>query len=783
MKNTFFVCILIALIPSIGLGQSIRGKVMDENKEAIEGAHILIVGSYQQSHSDHKGYFELKGLKVGSYKLMVSHLGYATYEQNIALPDQSELEITLKSSPYMLNEAAIQATRAGDKTPVARTDLDKTAINQRNLGQDVPILLNFTPSVVTTSDAGTGIGYTGIRVRGSDATRINVTINGIPYNDAESQGTFWVDIPDIASSANSIQIQRGAGTSTNGAGAFGGSVNLNTFDVNRNSYAGLDLAYGSFNTKKLSTSFGTGLINRRFSFDGRLSLITSDGYVDRADSDLKSFYLAGGYYGDRSTLRLIAFGGEEHTYQSWNGIDRATMENDRTQNSAGAIYNDDGSISYYDDETDNYNQNHYQLHYSYAFTPRLRLHTALHYTEGKGYYEQYRQNEDFADYYFDPLINGTDTINTTDLIRRRWLDNDFYGFTFSLNYQKSKWDIIFGGAWNRYEGLHYGEVIWAEYASNSEIRDRYYQDKGIKTDFNTYVKANYQLTQRWNLFADLQLRTVQYEAKNDFRGNSDTQADDDLAFFNPKAGLTYQLNPNNKFYLSYSIAHREPNRTDYLDAPNGITPKAEQLHDVELGYQKRAQRWQFNANYYMMWYRDQLVLTGEINDVGAFIRANTGESYRTGLELEGAWAITKKLQWQPNITYSINKNRAYKIVENDVIKNLGDTKISYSPEWVAGSALSYQYKDIILSLLSKYVGDQYLSNTEAPEALLEDYFTNDFLISYQPQLKGIKEMELKLLINNLFDTKYASNGYMWGTTAYLFPQAGRHLLAGLRVRF
>ncbi|HQE34464.1 MAG TPA: TonB-dependent receptor, partial [Flavobacterium alvei] len=547
-----------------------------------------------------------------------------------------------------LDEVLVSAVRVTTKTPVSFSNLDKKEIKTRNLGQDIPILMNYLPSVVTTSDAGNGVGYTGIRVRGSDATRVNVTINGIPYNDSESHGTYWVNMPDFASSLESIQLQRGVGTSTNGAGAFGASLNMLTETYSKKATAEISSSLGSFNTNKNTVKFSTGLLNNHFEMAGRLSVLKSDGYIDRASSNLKSYFLQGTYIGNTTLIKALVFGGTEKTYQSWNGIDAATMATDRTFNSAGIYTDEAGKTRFYDNETDNYKQDHYQLHWNEKLSENWSTNLAFHYTKGKGYYENYKEDAKFSSYGLTPIVIGGTTINTTDLVRQKWLDNDFYGTTFSANYKDENLNVILGGGWNKYEGEHYGKVIWARYASQSELGDRYYEDQATKTDGNIFAKANYQITPKISLFGDLQLRNVTYKANSWETGT----VDDTFTFFNPKAGLNYDIDAKNKLYFSYARANREPNRTDY---ENG-NPKPEKLNDYELGWRWNAEKVKINTNIYYMAYKDQLILTGKLDDVGSPIRSNSDTSYRLGLEVDATIQLSKKFIIRPNFTLSDNKN-------------------------------------------------------------------------------------------------------------------------------
>jgi len=668
-----------------------------------------------------------------------------------------------------LDEVLVSAVRVTTKTPVSFSNMDKKEIKYRNLGQDIPVLMNYLPSVVTTSDAGNGVGYTGIRVRGSDATRVNVTINGIPYNDAESQGTFWVNMPDFASSVESLQLQRGVGTSTNGAGAFGASLNMLTDSYARKATGEISSSAGSFNTIKNTVKFSTGLLNDHFEIAGRLSAIKSQGYIDRASSDLKSYFLQGTYVGKTTLIKALVFGGTEKTYQSWNGIDAETLNTDRTYNSAGKYTDEAGNVRFYDNETDNYKQDHYQLHWGESISDKWSTNLALHYTKGKGYYENYKEDADMSDYNLNPV----GAVTTTDLVRQKWLDNDFYGTTFSAKYKDEKLDVIIGGGWNKYEGDHYGKVIWARYASQSELGDHYYDDFSTKTDGNIFAKANYQFTEELSFYGDLQYRNVKYKANSAETG----LVDDNFNFFNPKAGLNYAFNEKNTLYFSYARANREPNRTDY----EGGNVKPEKLNDFELGWRFNSEKFQLNSNLYYMGYRDQLILTGRLDDVGAPIRANTEKSYRLGFEFDATIAITDRFTLRPNFTLSSNKNVDL-AVEGEYY---GTTKIAYSPEVIAGNVIVYKpIEGLYLSLLQKYVGEQYMNNIELPAAKLADYFVNDFNASYEIKPNSIfKSITITALVNNIFDKKYVSNGAMWDIYPYYYPQAGTNFLIGLNLKF
>jgi len=668
-----------------------------------------------------------------------------------------------------LDEVLVSAIRVTSKTPVSFSNMDKKEIKYRNLGQDIPVLMNYLPSVVTTSDAGNGVGYTGIRVRGSDATRVNVTINGIPYNDAESQGTFWVNMPDFASSVESLQLQRGVGTSTNGAGAFGASLNLLTDSYANKATGEISSSAGSFNTFKNTVKFSTGLMNDHFEIAGRLSTIKTDGYIDRGSADLKSYFLQGTYVGKTTLIKALVFGGTQKTYQSWNGIDGETLNRDRTFNSAGMYTDEAGNVRFYGNETDNYNQDHYQLHWSESISDKWSTNFALHYTKGKGYFENYKEDSDMAEYGLNPV----GAVTTTDLIRQKWLDNDFYGTTFSAKYVTEDLNVIVGGGWNKYEGDHFGKVIWARYASQSELGDHYYDDYSAKTDGNIFAKANYQFTEKLSFYGDLQYRNVTYKANSAETG----LVDDNFNFFNPKAGLNYAFTQNSTLYFSYARANREPNRTDY----EGGNVKPEKLNDYELGWRFNTEKFQLNSNVYYMAYKDQLILTGRLDDVGNPIRANTEKSYRLGFEFDATIALSEKFTLRPNFTLSSNKNVDL-AVDGEYY---GTTKIAYSPEVIAGNVVVYKpIEGLYLSLLQKYVGEQYMNNIELPAAKLADYFVNDFNASYEIKPNKIfKSITITALVNNIFDKKYVSNGAMWDVYPYYYPQAGTNFLIGLNLKF
>ncbi len=722
------------------------------------------------------------------YKILVFFLLFAIFFMK-AQQDSSLLD-TVK-----LEEVTVKAVRADKKAPFTQSIVYKKDIEQRNLGQDLPILLNYLPSVVSTSDAGAGVGYTGIRVRGSDATRVNVTINGIAFNDAESQGTFWVDLPDFASSIENLQLQRGVGTSTNGSGAFGASLNILTDAVSENAYGEISSSFGSYNTFKNNVKFSTGLLNDHIEIAGRLSVISSDGYIDRATSDLKSYFLQAAYQDETTLIKAITFGGHEITYQAWYGIDEEKLETDRTFNYAGIYTDDEGNIQFYDNEIDDYKQDHYQLHWNQILKNHWTTNIALNYTHGKGYFEQYKEDQDFDDYGFTPIIIGDDIIDTTDLIRRRWLDNDYYVFNANANYNNKKIDLIMGGSYSFYDGDHYGEVIWAQYTGGSEIRDQYYSENSKKNDLSLFAKATYNLNMNWSLFGDLQERFVTYKTSGLTSDRVPIDVDENYSFFNPKFGTTYTVNKLHNIYISYARANKEPNRNDF---ENGIT-EPETLNDFELGWRFNSGKTKINTNAYYMYYKDQLVLTGKIDDVGNPIRTTSGESYRLGIEIDADFLISDKWSIKPNLALSSNKNSDFTASIDGELVSLGKTNISYSPNLIAGNILTYQpINNLQINLLSKFIGEQYLGNIDSEASKLDNYFVNDLNISYVfNELLIFKSIMINGLINNIFNQKYVSNGYFYtyddtwsapGETITIegvgyYPQAEINFLLGVTFLF
>ncbi|MGV3585753.1 MAG: TonB-dependent receptor [Adhaeribacter sp.] len=794
----------IFLCPVLVFAQyAVTGKITDaQTQQPLIGATVKL-GEFGTT-SDAQGFYKLTNIPAGSQTLVVSYIGYSVDKRTLTVEQDITLDINLRPTSYRTEEVIVSATRANEKTGTTYTNVSKAQIQEQNFGQDLPYLLEQTPSVVVNSDAGAGVGYTGIRIRGSDITRINVTVNGIPVNDAESHGTFFVNMPDLASSVQDIQVQRGVGTSTNGAAAFGASLNIRTLGFNQEAYAEAINSIGSFDTRRHSVSFGTGLIKDKFTFDGRLSKISSDGYIDRAFSDLKSYYFSAGYLGKTGMLRFVTFSGKETTYQAWNGVPEDKLETDRTYNSLT-----------YDNETDNYQQDHYQLHYSKNLAKYFDLGGAFHFTRGRGYYEQYKNNQKLANYNLPAVVLGDTTISRTDLIRQKWLDNYFYGVTYALNYnpQNNKLTATLGGAWNKYDGDHFGEVIWARFASSSEIRHRYYEGNALKTDFNIYGKVNYQLTNKLGLFADLQYRTINYELEGTDDNQRDVTQQVNFNFFNPKAGITYALSANQTLYASYAVGNREPVRSDFVDRKGAGSPQAETMYNLEAGYRLRGNNPQLtgrrigytlDANYYYMDYKNQLVLTGQLNDVGSPLRTNIKASYRTGVELAGLLNFYNLVEVSSSVSLSRNKIQNYTETvyiydadynpEGTVENNYTETDISFSPNFVSTHKLEVQpLKGLKAALLYKTVSKQYLDNTTNETRKIKGYKVADLRLRYVVKPNFMRELEVGLLLNNLFNAKYEANGYTFseqytGDTTrydynYYFPQATRNYLLTLGLRF
>ena len=788
--------------------QTITGHVLDaQSKEPLVGAAVRQQGTSRGVITQDDGSFEIRLSENGEEALLITYLGYTDQEVDVSNKRQ-DLEIFLYPETYIGNDVFVSAVRVDESSPITYTNIERAEIEERNLGQDVPYLLQNTPSVTTTSDAGAGIGYTGIRIRGVDPARINVTINGIPVNDAESHGVFWVDLPDLASSIENIQVQRGVGTSTNGAGAFGATINLQTSSSSPEPFGEINTSFGSFNTQKYNVRLGSGLMENGWQFEGRLSKIDSDGFIDRARSDLDSYFLSASHHGDRSLFRADVFTGKEITYQAWYGVEESVLENDRTFNEAGTEKDGDP----YDNQVDNYQQNYYQLHYSYQLQENWNANISAFYTRGFGYYEEYKAGEDLSDYGIEPILPTTPT--SSDLVRRRWLDNDYYGTIFSTRYTHSDtWNLTFGGGYSYYDGAHFGEVIWARYAGDSEIEDRYYDNDGIKKDFNAYGKLQYQLTDKLNSYLDLQVRGVNYE----FLGNDILQVgtppnvrdslitlrqEDNLTFFNPKIGLVYNFKEGQRAYASFGVGGKEPTRDEYVNSTPDSRPDPEKLYNVEAGYRGDFTSYYLGANLYGMFYEDQLVPTGAINDVGEIVRQNVPESYRVGIELQGGLSLTNNLSVSANATFSQNKIVEYTqytdrysptfvyLGQEETIYE--DTDIAFSPTVITNGVIGYNKAGLNAELISKYVSRQYLDNTQTESRSIDPYFVNDLRLSYK--LDGFSMLEgitATLQVNNIFNHEYETNGYTFGWLQsgdpvhynYYYPQAGTNFLFQLKWEF
>ena len=809
MRQIFIAAFMLLVVFTASAQHILKGKVFDENGNALVGATVTIQNSSLLQTTTKDGTFNFDGLKNTRYRLVVSFVGYNTYQLNAKTEQDQVIRLIPKS--YSINEITVTSLRANDKSAVAYSNVTAEDISKRNLGQDIPYLLALTPSVVTTSDAGTGVGYTGIRIRGTDGNRINMTLNGVPLNDAESHGTYFVDFPDIASSLSSAQVQRGVGTSTNGAAAFGASVNMQTDLLNEKPYAEISSTYGSFNTNKNSLKVGTGILFDHYAFDTRLSNVTSDGYVDRGSVNMQSYYLSGGYYSDKTVIKFITFAGKEKTYQAWDGVSGDSLKTNRTYNELGQYLDSNGKTKFYKNQTDNYLQSNYQLHWLQEINPDLHFNSTIHYTKGAGYYEEYKEAQKYTDYNLTPSVLNGRTLDSTDLVRQKWLDNDFYGLTCSLNYQGDKLNASVGGAASEYVGNHFGNVIWVRNATNLNVANEYYRSISYKDEANIYAKANVEVFHNFFAMADLQYRVIRYSMRgtddvidpvtNTFR---DITQSHPFNFFNPKAGLTYKINKNNDVFASYSIANRDPNQTDYTNAGiNEAKPTSERLYDTELGYRFQSPGYKVGVNFYYMRYKNQLILTGKISEIGEMLTSNIPDSYRTGIELTESIKITDWLKWDGNLTLSSNKilNFTEQGVDvydaNDIWtgtqdNKLGTTNIAYSPNFIYNSIFTFNYKNFECGFHSNYVSKQYLDNTSDNSRAINAYLVNNLSFQYSLKMKQIKSIDFRMLVNNLFNKQYETNGYTWYSyyqdgkrinDLRYFPQAGTNVLASVTLKF
>ena len=814
MKRIYLTLLLQCAVFLAMAQFTLKGTVKNETGERLIGANLAISNSFSGTTTDVNGAYLFKNLKTGTYDLTISYIGYEKQTAEVKISGNQTLDVVMKHDNILAEEVLVSATRVKEKTPVAFSTVEKAEIQDKNMGQDIPYLLGLTPSFVATSDAGTGVGYTNFRIRGTDLNRINVTVNGIPMNDAESHGTWWVDIPDLASSTDNIQVQRGVGTSTNGAAAFGATINLQTTTINKDAFAEYSTSAGSFGTMKHSVGVGSGIINEKFTFDARLSKLSSDGFIDRASADLKSFFLSGGYFTPNTILKVNIFSGLEDTYQAWNGVPSVRLNNDAegmqrygdhwlySEKQVAEMVNSDSrtyNLYTYENEIDHYQQDHYQMLFSHKLNEQMHVNASLFYTAGNGYYEQFKEDEDLADYLITPPVYGSETIETSDLIRRKWLGNDFFGMTFSVNREQETSDFTFGGGYNVYDGNHFGKVIWARNAGTSGMNHEWYRGTGLKKDLNVYAKYNYELAEDLNLFADFQYRTIDYEITGTDDDLRDLKQSHNFEFFNPKVGIYYQLNDQQNMYVNFARANREPNRSNYVDAdPDGKQPTFETLNDFELGYKFNTSRLALGVNAYYMLYQNQLILTGEINDVGGAIMTNVDDSYRAGLEIMAGMKLTEKLKWDVNVTLSKNKIKDFTDYVDDwdnggqIATKLGTTDLAFSPEVIANSQISWMAaKGLNVSLQTYSVSKQYIDNTASDDRKLNGYLLNNLKMTYRVSPKFVKELNLHLMVNNLFDTEYENNAwvysYVLGGERFAmdgyFPQAGIHFLAGIDVKF
>jgi iron complex outermembrane receptor protein len=785
-------------------GYEIKGKVTDIDGNQLVGASVTIEGTFTGVQTGIEGTYNFKGLKGGEYTFRFSFIGYETRVMSLNINGDTILNVELTPMAVITDDVIISATRAGNQAPLAYTNVAGDIIEKRNTGQDLPYLLSLTPSFVETSEAGNGIGYTSMRIRGTDASRINVTVDGIPLNDPESQQVFWVDLPDLASSVDNIQVQRGVGTSSNGAGAFGASINIQTRGVENEPFAEINSLTGSYGTFKNNITAGTGLLKDRFAFQMRYSDLKSRGFVERTGSDHSSAFLSALFRTGKSLLKANLILGKEHTGIGWWGVPEEMLAVSRRYNPAGEYTDENGITRFYENESDNYTQNHFQLIYSQKLPHNFSFHTALHYTKGKGYYEEYKEDRSFADYGLPPVNIGDTTVFQTDLIRRKWMSNDFYGLIYSLNYRNNKLEASIGGGMNLYSGDHYGRIIWMRYPGTTERDHQWYINNGEKREASIYGKMSYSLSDRISVFGDLQFRYIKYTLEgidDDLKNIGQTHR---FNFFNPKAGLFYSIASNQEAYLSFSVANREPTRTDFKEATGDIdaTPKPERLFDTELGYKLRLEKSTFTLNLYGMIYKDQLVPTGELSNVGYSIMTNVEKSYRAGAEIIAGFIPADFMSW--DLTMTLSRNKIIDFTEYYIdyntsdwsseykSRNLGTVDIAYSPAVTGYSDISIKLNpEIKLHFTSKYVGKQYFDNTMNSKRMLDPYLVNNIMIDFVGETKHLRGAELQLLVNNIFNAEYESNAYggnwfedgLEKSWSYYFPQAGINFMVKFGLQF
>lgn len=811
MKTRIVICASLVVSCHLLFSQnSFQGTVQNTENQPVPNTIVYDSHQKELAKTDYQGLFRLSVKEKTA--VVIQSKGYETLFDTV-YPERKTQLFVLFNQQERLEEIQIQATRASSQTPTTYSNVSKEEIDRQNFGQDLPYLLNGMLSTVVASDAGAGVGYTNLRIRGVDGTGTNVTINGIPVNDAESQNVFWVNMPDFASSIENIQVQRGVGTSSNGGATFGASLNIKTSNIRRKGYVNIDNSYGSFNTWKNSIQAGTGVLNEHFYMDMRLSNITSNGYVDRGASNLKSFYTSGAWFNKNSMLKFTIFGGKETTYQSWNGIPESRLKNDRqgmldyavrnglSVEETDNLLNSGRTYNYftYANQVDHYNQTHYQLHFSHRFTPNWSLNVSGHYTRGKGYYEEYKSDQDLADYGISSVILGSDTVSESNLIRRKWLDNHFFGMVYNANYSKGKLNIDLGGGINQYLGRHLGDVIWAQFASNSQKDQTYYNDNASKLDFNQFIKASYQI-QRNVLFADLQVRGIHYvfEGISDLSATANTETQKaDYLFVNPKIGWSFLWNDFTNSYVSVAMSNREPIRKDFTENVSNHRPKPETLYDLEIGNRYHHKKWMFNANFYTMYYTNQLIVTGEINDVGGTKRINVKQSYRLGVEMEATYKATPWFTTAAGVTYSINRVNQFDehIADYDnggeIIVSHRNSRLAMSPDLIASFAFNFEpIQRWNIRLNGKYISRQYLDNTNTISRSIDDYFVMNLNINYTLQLPKIEGIEFGFQVNNLLNALYSSNGYTYGYFAggkqvqenFYFPQAGINCMGRICIR-
>jgi len=811
----FLLVLFLYSFYSVEAQYSISGRISNEQSESLSSAVAFLQDTEFAVVSDNDGQYNLKSIPAGKYIFKVTYLGYKTYTDTIELKGNMRLDVVMEGSRYQLDEIEVMANQLDEDSPFSYTEVSAEELNVKKGAQDLPFLLEYNPSMVVTSDAGAGVGYTSMRVRGSDATRINITVNGVPINDSESHGVFWVNMPDFSSSVDDLQIQRGVGPSTNGAAAFGATVSMNTNRVKENSSINIEGTYGSFNTRKLSFNVNTGLINDRWNIEGRYSRINSDGYVDRASSELESYYFSASHLGQNSSLSFITFSGSERTYQSWWGVPEARLENDEeallnhyynnlgvtyltTQDSVN-LFDSDRRYNYYlyENQVDDYGQDHYQLIWKQQAHENWNFNLTAHYTRGRGFFEEFKVDERFSDYGLELRNSSDEPVESSDLVRRRWLDNHFLGVIFNNDITlNDRARLLLGSSSNVYLGDHFGNVIFAQDAVVVDKDYNYYFSDATKWDNNLYAKLNWQASDKLLLFADLQARSLSYESLGTDNDLVPINIDTSYTFFNPKLGLTWIRNQQSQFYISLARSEREPVRSDFIDAIGTQVPDTEKLWDLELGHRFNTGDFSIQSNIYFMQYNDQLVLTGAVNDVGAPVRTNVDQSYRLGLELDGLYKFNTNFSWQANLSLSRNRidyfeEQLFDYLNNTVVTNAyNDSNIAFSPDVILGSNLNYTFKDFELRLLSKYVGQQFLDNTSNESRSLDAYFYSDLVVSYAPRVKGIENLSIKFMINNLLDAEYASNAYTYSyifgdliTENFYYPQAGRNFLVNASFSF